>query len=57
MYVKVTTLTVKPTPRTNINEGFQSLVNAKKDKIFVLLTIPATNKPQPNMMPTRKRTN
>lgn len=53
MYVKVTILTANPAPRTNISDGFQSLVNAKKLIMLVLLTIPDTKSPHPKTNPTK----
>jgi hypothetical protein len=55
--VKKTKFTNSPHPRTNIKEGFQSLLKAKNPIILVLLTIPATIKPAPKSKPTKKMTN
>jgi hypothetical protein len=46
--------TITPHPRTNINDGFHSFPKPKKPIMFDLLTIPATNNPEPNIIPTMK---
>ena len=43
-----------PQPSTKRREGFQSLLIHKKERIFLLLVIPATKRPMPKRKPTRK---
>ncbi len=46
--------TITPQPRTKNNDGFHSFPKPKKPMMFDLLTIPATNNPDPNIIPTMK---
>jgi hypothetical protein len=56
-YVKTIKLTIKPHPSTNKSDGFQSVPNDKNLIILDRRTIPATNKPNPNIKPTKKTIN